>query len=55
MADPQRSETNDEVPEEARPQLDKRGVLSMPGWRLLIWIVVAFAVLWLLEQLGALG
>lgn len=34
------------------PRLD-RGMLNVSGWWLLLWLVVAIAALWLLEQVGA--
>jgi len=41
-------------PDSGKPQLDK-DLLSIPLWRLLLYVVLAIAVLFLLEQTGILG
>ena len=42
----------DPAPERPRPE---RGLTTVSGWWLLLWIIVAIAALWLLEQLDVFG
>ena len=55
MTEPRRGQHDPADPTGERPQLDKRGLLNVSVWWLLLWIVLAIAALVLAEQLGIFG